>query len=164
MRHSFAVPVALLLLASACASDDAAEADATSRFTGRWFIEETVAHALYAASTYDLRVDGTVELVWDAGFYAQPQGQVLSPDTSVSCVFGEVWQAPDLWHLIIAGECSDQIARDIHLDFESAPAANAAGATVLIDDVGGEEGWQEPQFGWSFRKCPAADDPCHPEL
>lgn len=164
MRTSSVIAVVALVstLASACASDEPGGGAGESRFVGRWFVEETDAHALYAASTYDLREDGSIELVWDAGFYDAPQGQVRSPDGAIRCVFGASWGSPDGAHLLVDGVCSDDVARDIQLLFTSDPAANTAGATVVIDEVGGERGWQEPQWGWSFTRC-AGTDPCHPD-
>jgi len=64
------------------------DAAGNERFAGRWFIDETEAHALYSASTYELSPDGDVTLVWDAGFYEIPQGHVRDADGEDLCTFG----------------------------------------------------------------------------
>ncbi len=129
------------------------------RFVGRWFIEETEAHALYSASTYAFAADGTLSLVWDAGLYGFPQGYVRSPDGALSCFFGDTWSSRGQELLVIDGACDDDSTRAITLRFTSAPSSNVAGAAVQIDSVGGQAGWLPPQWGWSFRKC-APEDPC----
>lgn len=153
----------LAVSATACASDSADPMESSERFVGRWFIEETEAHALYGASTYQLAADGSLALEWDAGFYPEPQGHVVSPDRDVVCAFGDRWTTPDGELLIIDGTCTDDASRQIHLLFESDASLNDSGATVRIDSVDGEDGWQPPQWGWSFRKC-AAGDPCRPDF
>ena len=153
------IALALMVVCGGCAVDTDGEIapDSAERFVGSWFVEETEAHALYAASSYQLHQDGSVELIWDAGWYQVPQGYVLSPDLSVQCLFGAEWMSWSDDRLLIVGNCSDDMERLIDLAFVSDPSGNAAGATVDIQEVGGEAGWLPPQWGWSFRKCAPFD-------
>lgn len=153
------IAVVGVLAVSGCGAEMAGAGD--ERFAGRWLIEETEAHALYSASTYQLGDDGAVTLVWDAGLYGVPHGQVRRTDTGLVCVFGDRWRSLDEATLEIDGDCSDDAARTIVLWFANDAATNAVGADVHIASVGGESGWQPPPWGWSFRKC-ASGDPCIP--
>jgi hypothetical protein len=159
LRMSWKLAGIGIALLAACGGTAPSGVEQDERFMGRWFIEETVAHALYGASTYTLSADGTIELVWDAGIYGFPQGYVQSPDLAVRCFFGEHWTSRGSDVLVIEGDCDDETSREISLRFTSAAGQNAEGATVEIEAVGGEPGWLPPQWGWSFRKC-ASDEPC----
>lgn len=146
-----ATVTALLCFAASCTSERA-DVEGSARFAGPWLVEETMPHATYGASAYELGVDGSLTLTWDAGILGIPQGHVRSPDLSVRCLFGDTWtSAGDL--LVIAGNCTDGTERSIELAFTSDPASNASGAIVVIDEVGQERGWQPPQWGWMLRKC-----------
>ena len=147
----------LLGIGTGCATEHSEQQ--SDRFAGRWFIEETQAHALYGASTYELTPDGAVGLLWDAGLDEMPQGHVRHPDSATVCVFADGWRSFDDESLVVDVDCSDEVARALVLSFTSAPAANAVDADVTIASVGGESGWLPPEWGWSFRKCEAAE-PC----
>ena len=134
--------------------------EGTARFAGPWLVQETMPHATYGASAYQLHPDGSLTLVWDAGLGTIPQGHVRSPDRSITCQFGDTWTSVDA-RLVIDGKCSDGVERSIELEVTSPPSSNAIGATVVIGDVGEERGWQPPQWGWALTKC--ADVPtCRP--
>lgn len=151
----------VMLVLFGCGSDAPGDVTPSERFVGPWFVEETEAHALYGASTYELAADGTMTLVWDAGLMELPQGHVRSPDRTRTCRFGTTWQSRGDGILVIDGACSDDAHREIALAFASDPSLNAIGANVEIISVGGEDGWLPPAFGWSFRKCATATDaPC----
>lgn len=144
-----------------CSNDAQEVVTPDMRFVGYWFVEETQAHALYGASTYELATDGTMTLVWDAGLMGFPQGHVRSPDRSRTCQFGTTWHSNGDGILVIDGVCSDDASREIVLAFANDPSSNAIGATVEIASVGGEDGWIPPAFGWSFQKCvTASEGPC----
>ena len=154
--------LALLLAAGAVAgctgSNDDADDEHDPRFVGRWFLEETEAHALYGASTYAFGADGAVALIWDAGIEEVPLGHVLSPDATVTCTFADTWRSNGTDRLVIGVACSDTALRELVLRFSSSPATNATGADVAIVSVDDESGWRPPQWGWSFRKCDGGDD------
>ncbi|MBA3502586.1 MAG: hypothetical protein M4D80_26570 [Myxococcota bacterium] len=136
----------------ACADEQAEPESGSARFVGPWLVEETMPHATYGASAYELRADGTLALTWDAGIIGISQGHVRSPDRSITCEFGGTWTSIGAL-LVIDGDCSDGVARAIELELTSSPSSNASGATVVIRDVGEEPGWQPPQWGWALRKC-----------
>jgi hypothetical protein len=146
------LPLAFLVV-TACGGVAPPDVDHSERFVGHWFVEETEAHALYGASTYEFTAEGTIALAWDAGFYGTPQGYVRSADDSVSCFFGDAWRSEGDDVLVIDGDCSDGAPREIELVFVTGPAANAVRASVEIVSVGGAPGWLPPRWGWSFQKC-----------
>ena len=144
--------VIAVLTCFACAADQTAPPSDSTRFVGPWLVEETMPHATYGASAYELHADGTLTMTWDAGIIGIPQGHVRSPDHSITCAFGGTWTSTGAL-LVIDSECSDGIDRAIELELTSPASSNASGATVVIRDVGDEPGWQPPQWGWALRKC-----------
>jgi hypothetical protein len=151
----------LPLLALGCVATEPPDTERAERFVGFWFVEETEPHALYSASTYELSAGGELALAWDAELYGQPHGYVRSADGALRCDFSDTWRSTGDDTLVIEAACSDDRARDIVLYFANPPATNAAGADVTIVSVGGENGWQPPQWGWSFSWCPEL---CAPDL
>ena len=146
------VPRLVMIVSFAAACGSQATESTSSRFVGPWLVEETMPHATYGASSYELQSDGSLTLIWDAGILGIPQGHVRNSDRSITCVFGDAWTSSDAV-LLIDGKCSDDLARTIELELTSPASSNASGATVEIKSVAGEDGWQPPQWGWSLRKC-----------
>ena len=139
------------------------------RFVGLWIVEQPF-HALYEATWYDFRADGTLitghttpesctphlERHCVTGSVGNCKTQTCTPETT--CVFGEAWHSLDDATLVIDGECSDGVAREIVLGFTTDAAANTGGAQVDVVEVGGEPTWIHDNWEWSFRKCPAGTD------
>lgn len=151
----------LIATCFAAACGVSSDTESSNRFVGPWLVEETMPHATFGASAYELHADGSLTLAWDAGIIGIPQGHVRSPDLSITCRFGDAWTSSDDELLVIAGNCTDGVDRPIELDFVSSPASNASGAIVRIEEVGRERGWQPPQWGWALSKC-ADVETCRP--
>lgn len=79
----------------------------------------------------------------------QGAGLVHNASTGVSCAFGPDWYSADATTVIVGGECTDAVARDITLDFGNATSKLSQ---VTVRAVDGEASWMEP-IGWSFRRC-----------
>jgi hypothetical protein len=148
----------LLMVASCGAGSDPGQSE---RFVGRWFVEESVPRGGYNASTYELSPDGRVVLTWsfDERF---PLGHVVRASDDIRCEFGVSWRSYGDDELAIDGDCSDGRAREIVIAFTNPAATNTVSTDVELASVGGEDGWEPPQFGWSFRKC-TADESCRAE-
>jgi hypothetical protein len=153
VRFRFIVIAGLTCFALACTSESS-DVENSPRFAGPWLVTETQPHALYGASAYELHLDGSLTLAWDAGINDMPQGYVRSPDLSISCFFGHSWTSVGDALLVIDGNCTDGVERAIELELASPPASNSSGAIVRIDEVGQQRGWQPPQWGWALSKCP----------
>ena len=161
MKTSFLLPFIFgqVLGSFACGHNDMdPPIEATERFVGQWLISETEPHALYGESLFRFAADGSVAMIWDAGLYGEmhSQGHVRHPSDDLDapvCFFGASWHSIVSERMVIEGACSDNIPRPIELYFVSDAAANSAGATVEIVDVGGETGWLPPRWGWKFKKC-----------
>jgi hypothetical protein len=87
----------------------------------------------------------------------QGAGMVRCPGegTVPACAFGPSWYSRGVDTLVIDGACTDQVARDIELQFSD--ETRTAAVTVL--SVGGEAGWSQ-RAAWRFEKCdlhPCAD-------
>ena len=151
---------------------DAAVAGAhAARFVGLWAVEQPN-HALYEVTYYRLADTGAVTIgpsdPPDCGTHlerhcvtgsvarctpAPPQDSCLGTPT---CVFGDRWSSQGDRTLVIAGVCSDQVARDvvIQLPADASHAAQWGGAGATVLTVGGEPGWAHDNWSWAFRKCP----------
>ncbi len=147
-----------------------------ARFVGLWAVEQPF-HAAYEVTYYDFQADGTLVVgsSWPSdcsghlenhcvtGSVANcvPEPDTMWCETERTCVFGESWRSEDDQTLVIEGQCSDGVARDIVLEFNSDSSQNAsfgAGATLLTVD--GESGWAHNSWEWAFRKCPDDDSQC----
>ena len=128
----------------------------TSRFVGTWLVEETVAHATYFATLFEFGEDGSVTLLEDRSYDIGESYPMVgwAGNLYLVCTFGEQWRSDDDIHLEIDGACSDEVVRPIRIVFETEPSGNAAGATVRLHSVGGDQQmWSEPVWGWHFIKC-----------
>ena len=144
------------------------------RFVGLWVVAQPF-HALYEQTYYRFEADGA--LITGASIPADCTGHldphcvtgsvancVPAPDGSrcsadLTCVFGATWHSLDATTVVIAGDCSDERARDIQLRLAADAAIETeigGDATVLA--VGGEAGWSHDNWEWTFRKCPAGTD------
>lgn len=166
-----------VLLLGACGSksglatdapDDGSAHEHDLRFIGLWIVEQN-SHALYEATLYDLQADGTllegpsVPADCTEGLSAHCVTGSVARCTPAngdcadapSCVFGDEWHSLGSASLVIAGECSDGLPRDIRLALDPSAEGNTtfdgAGGTVV--SVGGESGWVHDNWDWSFRKC-----------
>jgi hypothetical protein len=115
-------------------------------------------HALYEASWYRFDDDGVLghegtctvgspAVGFETGF-VRGQGDLV-------CTFGERWSSPDHETLLIEGECSDGLVRDIELGFPADSAANSQGGQTQVEvlSVGGDEGWEHGFPEWRWLKC-----------
>jgi hypothetical protein len=160
--RAFAVGAALL--AAGCLSrgpDPSPERN--ERFVGTWIVEQPY-HALYEATVYQLRADGTVELgaTYTANELAPDYvtGSVADPKSGVACRFAGSWYSVDEATLVVDGNCSDGRYREIVLGFADTPEQNTVDADVVVLSVGGEDGWLHDDWTWRWRRCDAGDDRC----
>ena len=141
------------------------QAPATARrdlnFTGLWLVDQPT-HALYEATYYELKVDGTLDQGNSIGLDGHLQehgetGSVAKTSGEPSCVFGETWWNTDAFTLVILGQCSDDRFREIALTFERSPGLGVdLGAPTKIV-VGGESGWEHDNWPWRFLLCNAGE-------
>ena len=184
------LPLALLLAAcsggggphelpvdAAPASPDAdIPRDDHARFVGTWAVEQP-SHALYEVTYYHLAADGTVVIgpsePPDCGAHLErhcvtgsvarctPRNPGEACTGTPTCLFGARWHSQGDRHLVFAGVCSDQVARDIVIELAPDTGQNSewggAGGTLLT--VGGEPNWAHDNWAWAFRKCPAGTTP-----
>lgn len=143
------------------------EENANEAWAGIWRIDQP-AHALYEATWYDFRPDGTlIELEtqylgsdnsMEIGFvsrcnrYSNPSNSAATClEWSPTCTFGDSWEAPDETTLLIAGECSDGQHRLIELYFGS--------HTSYPDEIIVEnETWEHNGFIWQWTPCDAFEN------
>jgi hypothetical protein len=147
-----------------------------ARFVGLWAVEQPF-HAAYEITYYDFQADGTLVVgdSWPENCAGHLDSHcvtgsvadcVSEPDTmwceaETTCVFGDSWRSEDDQTLVIQGHCSDDVTRDIVLEFNSDSSQNAsfgAGATLLTVD--GEVTWSHNSWEWAFRKCLDDDTQC----
>lgn len=147
------------------------------RFHGWWVVEQPT-HALYEATYYELRADGTLvtgaSTPADCGGHLArhcvtgsvarcvPEAPATRCEAELTCVFGDSWSSLDAAHLVIAGACSDGRARDIVIAMNPDPSSNAewGGAGGELVSVDGEPGWSHDNWAWAFRKCASGSPDC----
>ncbi|NIS79818.1 MAG: hypothetical protein GTO14_06340 [Anaerolineales bacterium] len=167
-RRPFPILLATFFVAG-CAVVESPKAH-DEAFVGRWIIDQPF-HALYEASVYDFKPDGTIELIesvtlgvdsvdFVTGTVARPNHDcpldgVCSGDPT--CRFGDQWRSLSERRLAIQGNCTDGISREIVLDLTASTAWQET-FDVDIIRVGDEAGWIHPGFNWSWRKCEL--EPC----
>jgi hypothetical protein len=150
--------------------------DHDPRFHGWWIVEQPN-HALYEATYYDLRPDGTVGLgpsvppdcgghlgrhcVTGSVANCVPPASAGRCQSELTCVFGNEWFSTSSRHLVIVGTCSDGHPREIVIEMNADPSSNTSwgGAGGRLLSVGGELDWSHDNWEWAFRKCPAGTDP-----
>ena len=141
------------------------------RFHGWWVVEQPF-HAAYEETYYDFAPSGALTV--GPSFPDNCSGHLSEhcvtgsvAKAPLSCVFGSSWYSLDASHVVIAGDCSDQVPRDIVIELAADPSSNTsfggAGGTLLT--VGGEAGWSHDNWDWAFRKCPSGTTPasCMPQ-
>jgi hypothetical protein len=132
-------------------------------FTGFWVVDQP-SHALYEATLYELRVDGTVNVgPTDTSSGAEPwpgfvTGTVQHPTTNVRCDLRGPWDSPALRTLQLESTCADGTPRTVVLTFPDLDPA--VGVMPSGIEVEGASGWTHPGFPWAWRKCGSA--PCMP--
>ncbi|MEO6950272.1 MAG: hypothetical protein ABI321_00560 [Polyangia bacterium] len=122
------------------------------RYVGSW--RATASNDATSFSDYVFQGGGTLTTlrsVIEGNTVAPMQGAGLvhNTKTGVSCAFGTDWYSADASTVLVGGECTDGIARDITLDFGNGTTALSQ---VTVRAVAGEVSWMEP-VGWSFRRC-----------
>lgn len=141
------------------------------RFVGLWAVEQPF-HAAYEITYYDFGSDGALHPVVSdpadcLGHLSEHcvTGSVARGETS--CVFGSEWFSRGSSKLVIIGDCSDDVAREIEIEMAADASSNSSwgGAGGTLVSVGGASGWIHDNWDWAFRKCPAGTDPttCLPE-
>jgi hypothetical protein len=131
-----------------------------ARFVGPWLVDQPW-HALYEASVYEFRADGTLVHVKTWTYGGGPAdyrtGTVSDPQWRVRCTFDGAWRSLDAATLVIAGACTDGVARDIVLAFNDDPSANAWDAGARVVSVGGDASWGHFFPEWRWAKCAAIE-------
>lgn len=158
--------LALLAVTAACSGPDASPTPGREHhaaLVGTWVVDQPN-HALYESTHYELHADGAVTV--GVSFPDDCSGHLSEHCVTgsvarcaaggqgcdaTSCVFGSEWWSDGPSTLVIAGECSDGVARPIAIDL----------ATAAVLSVGGETGWSHDNWDWAFRKCEGAA-PCSP--
>ncbi len=145
-----------------------------ARFTGLWAVEQPF-HALYEVTHYDFQADGTLVTLasWPgdcSGHLSQhcvtgsvancvPDQNTWRCESGLTCLFGDRWHSLDHQTLVIEGECSDGVVRDIVLGFSPDASGNAAyGAEAVLETVDGDDAWSHDNWDWAFRKCAIDQD------
>jgi hypothetical protein len=147
------------------AAPEAPEPEHRGRFVGPWLIDQPY-HALYEASVYDFRADGTLVHVKTWTYGDKPEdyetGMVSDAEWKVICRFGSSWRSEGDATLVVAGACTDGVAREIALGFNDDPSANVWDAGARVVSVGGvaDAGWDHHFPEWRWAKC-ASLDACH---
>lgn len=148
---------------------DAPAAQHSARFVGLWAVEQPY-HAAYEVTRYDFQATGALVVLdsWPDGCSGHLSEHcvtgsvsdcVAEPDNvwceaERTCVFGDRWHSEDDQTLVIEGQCTDGISRDIVLHFGNDPSQNAeSGADVTLLTVDGQTGWSHNGWEWAFRKC-----------
>ncbi|MBA3463805.1 MAG: hypothetical protein H0T46_27865 [Deltaproteobacteria bacterium] len=176
MRRALLALLALLLAActnTATDPDPEISREHHPRFHGWWVVAQPF-HALYEETYYDFAPDGTLTVgpsdPADCSGHLSEHcvtGSVAKMQTSLSCVFGASWYSLDASHVAIAGDCSDQVPRDIVIELAADPSSNTSfgGAGGTVVSVGGEPDWSHDNWDWVFRKCPSGSTPtsCLPQ-
>jgi hypothetical protein len=165
----------VVLVAVVGCSGGAEDGDHDARFIGLWAVEQPH-HALYEVTYYRLRRDGSMRALASepsnctghlrrhcvTGSVARcVHGPEMDPCTSdTTCVFGDEWHSRGSSTLVIAGACSDQVARDIVIEVAADASSNASfgGAGGTLVSVGDATDWSHDNFEWAFRKCLPGSD------
>ena len=153
---------------------DAVQHDA--RFVGLWAVEQPF-HAAFEVTYYDFQADGT--LVTEGSLPENCAGHlrvhcvtgtvsdcVVDPtmtwcEPETTCIFGERWHTNDDQTLVIEGECTDDVTRNIVLQFNGDSSQNSQfGITPNLLTVGAQTGWAHNGWEWAFRKCPEDGTDC----
>ncbi len=145
-----------------------------ARFIGLWAVEQPQ-HALYEVTYYRFGGDGSLDDL--ESFPANCTGHLSEhcvtgsvancvPDPQMgpcigdtTCVFGNEWFSRGSSTLVIVGECSDAVAREIVIEMNADPSSNTSfgGAGGTLVSVGGSSTWSHDNWDWAFRKCEGAD-------
>jgi hypothetical protein len=144
----------------------AAQHDA--RFVGVWAVEQPY-HAAYEVTYYDFQADGTLVVgsSWPENCTGHleahcvtrsvancvPEPNTMGCEAARTCVFDDRWHSNDDQTLVIKGQCSDGVARDIILEFNVDSSQNASATAVSLLTVDGDVEWAHNNWEWSFRKC-----------
>ena len=166
------------MLVNACGATEPVESGlpvqepATDRFAGLWVVDQP-GHALYEKTYYTFHPDGRLSTGRseppDCGMHLErhcvtgsvakcERGVLEFCEGSPSCVFGDRWRSLGPSTLLIAGKCSDGVAREIRLDFPVDRQFDPMTTTPSLASVGGEAGWTHDNWWWSFRKCKEGTD------
>ena len=147
-----------------------------ARFIGLWAVEQPT-HAAYEVTYYQLAADGTLvtgvsdpadclghlseHCVTGSVARCLPEAPSDRCSAELTCVFGDEWWSRGADTLVIRGDCSDAIPRDITIQLAADASANTewGGAGGTLVSVGGEAAWSHDNWPWAFRKCPPGTDP-----
>lgn len=134
-----------------------AGAPGSEAFAGVWRVDQP-GHALYEASFYELRADGTMtymEALSDDRH--RPVGHVASQvGGRVVCSFGSRWRPISATTLGITGDCSDAQPREIVLEVARPSPGYVGAVEVKLVSVGGERRWKHDGWFWEFARCDSA--------
>ena len=147
------LPVGLLSAWGCSAASPLPATDSyAQRYVGSW--RATAPGQALSFSDYVFQGNGmlaTLRSVIDGVTVTPTQGAgvVHNAKSGLSCAFGSAWYSADATTVIVDGECTDHVGRDITLDFGNGTSALSQ---VTVRAVGGEVSWMEP-VGWSFHRC-----------
>jgi hypothetical protein len=121
-------------------------------FVGLWRVDQPT-HALYEATLYDFRPEGELIMVETLTLGGQDADYVTGTvaRADVVCRFGSQWHSLSESRLVIQGDCSDDVAREIELNFTRVLGTETFDAQVI--SVGGEVGWSHQDWAWSWARC-----------
>jgi hypothetical protein len=130
------------------------------RFVGLWMVDQPT-HGAYEVTFYTFEEGGQLLQTdfqdgWGGRF--GETGSVAKAETfDPACTFGDEWHSAGANALVIQGDCTDEVEREIVLELDSDPSNNSemGGVTIKIVSVGGESDWIHADWPWMFRKCEA---------
>ena len=90
-----------------------------------------------------------------------PEAPSYRCDADLTCVFGDAWWSRGADTLVILGDCSDALPREIEIRLAADSSSNTqwGGAGGTLVSVGGDVAWSHDNWEWAFRKCPPGTDP-----
>lgn len=155
MKHAlFLIFIVSLMPAYASPSMEGEPDGQPPSVVGYWYIDQPM-HALYEATVYRFRDDGTVEA--GAAFPEDYRtGTVGTKDQSIMCEFSGTWSSDGGQWLAIGLSCSDGHAREALLYFESgiSSCTGEHGCFPLVHSVDGDtENWTRNWPEWMWVRC-----------
>ncbi len=125
-----------------------------ARFVGNWDISFMTDRD--SSATFTLAASGAIR-VGRQGSGTPLEAIAEKPGGTLHCAVGDRWHSAGSSVLVLAGACSDGVARDVQISFPADATGNASSdLRVTIASVGGESGWRATDFNgpWMLQECP----------